>query len=82
MTPSMTTVLGYHPTAQTSCDSHHELERGARELKEDAATFQLTEPMGNRTPMPFLVNPQTDTPPTYVRQTVKSAIDFAHDTDL
>ncbi len=78
----MSMVLGYRPTAQTHCNSCHELERGARELKEEAAMFQPTEPMGNGTPMPFLVNPQTDTPLTYVRQTVKRAIDFTRDSDL
>ncbi len=39
MTLPMSTVLGYHPTAQNSCDSHRELERGARELNEDEETF-------------------------------------------
>ncbi len=51
-------------------------------MKEDAATFQLTEPVGNGTPVPFLVNPETNMPPTYMCQTVKHAIDFAHDSDL
>ncbi len=44
--------------------------------------FQLTEPMGNGTPVLFLVNPQTDTPPTYSHQTIKHAIDFARDSDF
>ncbi len=44
--------------------------------------FQPTEPTGNRTPVLFLVNPQTDMPPTYMHQTVKRMIDFACDSDL
>ncbi len=82
MTPPMSTVLGYHPTAQTSHDSRCELERGACELKEDEATFQPTEQGDNGTPVPFLVNLQNDMLLTYMRQTVKCAIDFAHDTNL
>ncbi len=71
MTPPMSTALGYRPTAQTSHDSHRELERGAHELKEDEETFQATAPGDNGTPMPFLVNPQTDVLPLFSRQMVK-----------
>ncbi len=78
----MSTVLGYHPTAQTSCDSHCKLERGAHELREDEEMFKATEPGDNGTPVPFLVNPQTDALLTYARQTVKHVIDFTRDTDL
>ncbi len=81
MTLPMSTVLGYCPTAQTSRDSRHELERGAHELREDEEMFKATEPWNNGTPVPFLVNPQTDALPTYACQTVKRATNFAHDTD-
>ncbi len=82
MTLPMSMVLGYQPTAQMSHNSHRELERGARELREDEEMFKATEPGDNGTPVPFLVNPQTDAPPTYAHQTIKHAIDFACDTDL
>ncbi len=76
-------MLGYHPTEKMHRNSRRELERGARELREDAATFQPTRPSGSGTPIPYLVNPQTDiTPPMYSRQTVKHAIDFARDSDF
>ncbi len=39
MTPPMSTVLGYHPTVQSSRDSCRELDRGARELKEEEESF-------------------------------------------
>ncbi len=79
----MSTVLGYRPTEQAHRDSRRELERGARELREDAATFELTEPSASGTPIPYLVNPQSDTtPPTYACQTIKHAIDFARDSDF
>ncbi|MCP4540035.1 MAG: hypothetical protein GY832_23100, partial [Chloroflexi bacterium] len=82
MTPPMPMVLGYHLTEQTQHDSRREIERGKRELKEDAATFAPIEPMGNGTPIPYLVNPQSDmTPPTHARQTVKHAIGFSRRTD-
>ncbi len=78
----MSTVLGYCLTEQMHHDSRRELERGARELREDVAMFQPTEPAGNRTPVPFLVNPQMDTPPTYSCQTIKCTINFARDSDF
>ncbi len=43
---------------------------------EDEEMFRVTEQGDNRTPMPFLVNPQTDMPPLFSCQTVKRAIDF------
>ncbi len=83
MTPPMSTVLGYRLTVQTHRDSHHELERGKCELKEDAATFASTESTGNGTPIPYLVNPQSDmTPLSHAHQTVKRAIGFNHRTDF
>ncbi len=79
----MSMVLGYRPTEQTHRDSCRELERGAHELREDAATFELTEPLGSGTAVPYLVNPQSDTTlPTYACQTIKHAIDFARDSDF
>ncbi|MCP4545605.1 MAG: hypothetical protein GY835_03935, partial [bacterium] len=64
-------------TAQTQCDSRREIERGKRELKEDEATFALVEPTATGMPIPFLVNPQSDTtPPIRARQVAKRAIDF------
>ncbi len=76
-------VLGYRPTEQGHRDSHCELEQGKRELKEDAATFNLTEPSDNDTPILFLVNPQSDqTPPIRMHQTAKRAIDFTHCSDF
>ncbi len=51
-------------------------------MKEDAVTFAPAEPTGNGTPIPYLVNPQSDTtPPTYARQTAKCAIGFNRSTD-
>ncbi len=83
MTPPMPTVLGYRPTEQTRCESCQEIERGKRELKEDAVTFAPAESAGNGTPIPYLVNPQSDTTlPTYVRQTVRCAIGFNRRTDF
>ncbi len=82
MTPPMSIVLGYQPSAQASRDSRREMERGAHELREAEAMFQVTEQGDNRAPVPFLVNPQTDALPTYACQTIKRTIDFAHDTDL
>ncbi len=83
MTPPMSMVLGYRSTEQTHCDSRCEIERGKHELKEDAATFAPTEPTGNGTPIPYLVNLQSDmTLPSHVHQTVKCAIGFNRCTDF
>ncbi len=78
----MPMVLGYHPTEQTRCESCREIERGKRELKEDVVTFGPAEPAGNGTPIPYLVNPQSDTtPPIYAHQTVRRAIGWNCRTD-
>ncbi|MCP4550239.1 MAG: hypothetical protein GY835_27575, partial [bacterium] len=52
-------------------------------MKEDAATFASTEQAGNGTPIPYLVNPQSDTtPPAYARQTARRAIGWNRHTDF
>ncbi len=79
----MPTVLGYRPTEQGHHDYCHEPERGKHELKEDVAMFDPTEPSGNGTPIPYLVNPQSDTtPPIRAHQTAKRAIDFTRRSDF
>ncbi len=72
---------GVSSTMQNSHESCRELERGARELKEDEETFRAAPRDDNGTPVPFLVNPQTDVPPLFTRQTVKRVINFALDMD-
>ncbi len=79
----MSMMLAYRPTEQGHHDSRRELERGAHELREDTATFEVAEQSGNGTSIPYLVNPQSDTtPPTHARQPIKHAIDFARDSNL
>ncbi len=83
MTPPMPTVLGHRPTEQTRCESCREIEREICELKEDVATFASTEQAGNGTPIPYLVNPQSDTtPPAYAHQTARCAVGWNRRTDF
>ncbi len=83
MTPPMPTVLGHRSTEQTRRESCREIERGKRELKEDATTFASTEQAGNGTPIPYLVNPQSDTtPPAHARQTARRAVGWTRRTDF
>ncbi|MCP4544720.1 MAG: hypothetical protein GY832_47075, partial [Chloroflexi bacterium] len=52
-------------------------------MKEDVATFASTEQASNGTPIPYLVNPQSDkTPPAYARQMARCAVGWNHRTDF
>ncbi len=83
MTPPAPTVLGHRPTQQTQRECHREILQTRRELKEDVATFAVADPNGHGTPIPYLVNPQSDmTPPTRECQTVQHAIGFTHCSDF